>query len=151
MIDYLQDNLWLVWTLITVLALILEISSGTVYLLCFAIGAACSMVSSLLGLPFWGQVLVFVVFSAISVFAVRPVVVRYLHSDGEHRPSNADALIGREGRVVEPITDHSAGYVRVDGDEWKAVSLDGGPIEDGARVRVVARESIVVTVERIFT
>lgn len=150
MIDYLKDHLWLVWTLITVLALILEVSSGTFYLLCFAIGAACAVVSSLFAIPFWVQVMVFILFSAVSVFAVRPFAVKYLHPHTEERLSNADALIGREGKLIEPITDHSAGYVRVDGDEWKAVSADGSPIEDGARVKVVARESIIVTVERIY-
>lgn len=150
MIDYLKDNLWLVWTLVTVLALILEVSSGTFYLMCFAIGAACAIVSSLLSIPFWMQVLVFIIFSSVSVFAVRPFVMKYLHPKCETRLSNADALIGREGRVVDPITDRSAGYVRIDGDEWKAVSKDGGPIEAGAAVRVVARESIIVTVERVI-
>ena len=149
MIEYLKDNLWLLWTLISVLALILEVSSGTFYLLCFAIGAACAIVSSLLAIPFWMQVLVFIVFSAISVYAVRPVVVRYLHKEGQSRPSNADALLGREGLVIEPIAEGQPGYVRVDGDEWKAVSAAGEPIEVGTRVRVVGRESIIVSVERI--
>jgi membrane protein implicated in regulation of membrane protease activity len=149
MIDYLKDHLWLVWMLITVLALILEVSSGTFYLMCFAIGAACAIVASLFPIPFGLQVLVFIIFSAISVFGVRPFVMKYLHPKHETRLSNADALIGREGRVIEPITDHSAGYVRIDGDEWKAVSIDGGPIENGAAVRVVSRESIIVTVERV--
>lgn len=149
MIDYLKDNLWLVWTLVVVLALIFEVSSGTFYLLCFAIGAVCAVIASLLFVPFWVQVLVFVVFSLVSVFAVRPLVVRYLHTGGTSRLSNADALLGREGRVVEPIGSGVAGYVRIDGDEWKAVSLDGSPIGQGEQVRVVARESIIVTVERI--
>lgn len=150
MIDYLKDHLWLVWTLITVLALILEVSSGTFYLMCFAIGAVCAIVSSLLAIPFWAQVLVFIIFSTISVFGVRPFVMKYLHPKHESRASNADALIGREGRIIEPITDHSEGYVRIDGDEWKAVSNNGEPIENGALVRVVARESIIVTVERVI-
>ena len=148
MIDYLKDHLWLVWTLFTVLALILEVSSGTFYLMCFAIGGACAIVSSLLAIPLWMQVLVFIIASTISVFAVRPFVMKYLHPKHESRLSNADALIGREGRMIEPITEHSAGYVRIDGDEWKAVSSDGKPIKNGDMVRVVARESIIVTVER---
>lgn len=147
MIEYLQESLWLVWLLATVLALILEVSSGTFYLMCFAIGAACAIVSSLLGIPFWMQVVVFIVFSALSIFGVRPFVMRYLHRHEDTRLSNADALIGREGMLIEPITAEKAGYVRIDGDEWKAVS-PSGPIEKGTRVRVVGRESIIVTVER---
>lgn len=147
MIHYLQDNLWLIWTLICVLALILEVSSGTVYLLCFAIGAAGSIVASLVWLPFWAQVLVFVVVTAVSVFAVRPVVLRYLHPAEQGRVSNADALMGKTGKVIEPITAGGSGYVRIDGDEWKAVTADGSAIECGRDVRVVARESIIITVE----
>lgn len=149
MFDYLKDHLWLVWTLITILALILEVSSGTFYIMCFAIGAALATLSSLLAIPFWMQTLLFILFSAISVFAVRPFVMRYVHPKHESRPSNAEALIGREGRVIESITNKADGYVRIDGDEWRAGSSDGKPIEIGTRVRVVARESIVITVERV--
>lgn len=146
MIDYLISNLWLVWTLICVLALILEVSSGTFYLMCFAIGAACSILVSLFATPFWLQVLVFAIASAVCVFAVRPFAIRYLHPDHADRQSNADALIGREGTVIEAITPETPGYVKVDGDEWRAVTADGSAIAKGALVRIVARESIIVTV-----
>ena len=129
MIDYLSENLWLLWTLVCVLALILEVSSGTFYLLCFAVGAAVAIVSSFFGIALWAQVLVFVIFSCLCVFCVRPVVVKYLHTDRRNRKSNADALLGREGVA------------------WRAVSKDGSNIDKGAIVKVVARESIVVTVE----
>ncbi len=148
MIEYLHQNMWLLWTLISVMALILEVSSGTFYILCFALGAACSIVASLLGLPFWIQVLVFALATTLSVFAVRPLVLRWLHPRDSERLSNADALIGREGLVIEPITGGHTGYVRVDGDEWKAVSRQRD-LEKGTRVRIVGRESIIVTVERV--
>lgn len=146
MIDYLISNLWLVWTLICVLALILEMSSGTFYLMCFAIGAACSIVVSLFTGVFWVQVLVFAVASAVCVFVVRPFAVRYLHPDHADRSSNADALIGRVGIVIEPIAPEKPGYVKVDGDEWRAVTNDGSSIGKGIAVRIVAMDSIIVTV-----
>lgn len=149
MIDYLISNLWLVWTLICVLALILEVSSGTFYLMCFAIGAACSILVSLFSTPFWLQVLVFAIASAVCVFAVRPFAIRYLHPNHADRRSNADALIGREGTVIEAITPETPGYVKVDGDEWRAVTDDGSTIAKGTLVRIVARESIIVTVKPI--
>lgn len=146
MIDYLITNLWLVWTLICVLALILEMSSGTFYLMCFAIGSACSIVVSLFSTPFWFQVLVFAVASAVCVFCVRPFAVRYLHPVHADRSSNAEALIGREGVVIEPIAPERPGYVKVDGDEWRAVTADGTGVAKGATVRIVAMDSIIVTV-----
>ena len=37
----------------------------------------------------------------------------------------------------------------IDGDDWKAVSADGSAIAQGTPVRVVGRESIIITVETI--
>jgi membrane protein implicated in regulation of membrane protease activity len=149
MIDYLTDNLWLVWTLFCVLALILEVSSGTFYILCFAIGAAAAIVLSLFGIPFWLQVLLFAVVSVVSIYGVRPLMLRWLHPSKDSRVSNADALLGRTGVVIEPITADTPGYVKIDGDEWRAVTQQGISVPKGTTVKVVGRESIIVTVEPI--
>ncbi len=149
MIDYLTTNFWLLWTLVCVVALILEVSSGTFYLMCFAIGAVGAVVVSLMGTPLWLQVLVFSVISAVSVFCVRPLLVKCLHPVQKERLSNASALVGRQGVVIEPISAERPGYVRVDGDEWRAVTADGTMIERGVNVRITAINSIVVTVERV--
>ncbi len=146
MLEYLSSNLWLLWTLVCVFALILEVTSGTFYLMCFALGAACSIIASLLNTPLWIQVLTFAIGSGVCVFGVRPFAVRYLHPHHDDRPSNADALIGRTGIVVEPIGPGNPGYVKVDGDEWKAISDDETTIGNGSRVTIVSRDSIIVKV-----
>ena len=147
MIDYLSSNLWLVWALVCVLALILEVSSGTFYLMCFAIGAACSTITSLFPTPFWAQVVAFAVASAVCVFCVRPFIMKFVHTRGD-RVSNADALIGRTGTVIEPITPEKAGYVKVDGDEWRAVTGNGEILTKGEKVVITKRDSIIVTVTK---
>ena len=149
MIDYLTTNFWLLWTLVCVVALILEVSSGTFYRMCFAIGAVGAVVVSLMGTPLWLQVLVFSAISAVSVFCVRPLLVKCLHPVQKERLSNASALVGRQGVVIEPISAERPGYVRVDGDEWRAVTADGTMIERGVNVRITAMNSIVVTVEPV--
>ena len=53
MIDYISQNLWLFWTVITFLCLIMELSSGDFYVTCFAIGAIVSILAAWMGLPFW--------------------------------------------------------------------------------------------------
>ena len=136
MFYYFSTNLWLFWLLISLLCLIMEMASGTFYILCFAIGALFSMVC-------------FAVFTILSIFAVRPVVLNYLHPEHQERKSNADALEGREGEVIEDIQPQRSGYVKVDGDEWRAVTADGSFIKIGERVRIVKMDSIVATVERV--
>jgi len=84
----------------------------------------------------------------LSIRLIRPRLVRSLHRRGEQRESNADALIGREGVVIEDIQPDHSGYVKVDGDQWRAISR-GETIVKGKRVRIIDRESIIVTVEEV--
>jgi len=147
MVEYLLENMWQVWAVVAVVCLILELSSGDFFIICFSIGAVFAIIGAVLGLNIYWQIALFAVFAAIAIFTVRPVALRYLHKNAPHRVSNADALIGRTGRVTEPIVAGGHGYVQIDGDLWKAVSQADSDIAIGTTVRVVKRESTIVTVE----
>ena len=147
-IDYFTQNLWQFWAIIAFLLLILELTSGDFFILCFAIGAAITTLLSLTGMGFLWQLLLFAILSVLCLFFVRPVMLRYFHRNDPDRKSNADALIGQEGRVSETIVADGYGRVAIDGDDWKAVSADGREIAKGSKVRVVSRDSIIITVEK---
>lgn len=149
MIEYLSSNLWLIWTIIALICLILELSSGDFYVTCFAIGALCSVVVSLFPSPIWLQVLVFAIASVLSILFIRPSLLKHLHAKGHERVSNADALIGRTGLVIEQINGEEPGYVKIDGDEWRAVCKSGDLINKGEQVKVIGRDSIIISVEKI--
>lgn len=68
------------------------------------------------------------------------------HPKENEKVSNADAIIGKEGRVSELISGTGYGRVAIDGDDWKAQSQDGMTIPVGSKVRVVSRDSIIITV-----
>ena len=145
MIDYLIANMWQVWAVVSIICLILELSSGDFFIICFSIGAVFGIIAAVLGLGIYWQLFIFAVFSLLSVLFIRPVALRYLHKNEPNKPSNADALIGRTGRVTEPISASNSGYVQIDGDLWKAVSTTDIPV--GTTVRVIGRESTIITVE----
>ena len=147
MIDYLIANMWQVWAVVSIVCLILELSSGDFFIICFSIGAVFSIVAAVLGLGIYWQLFIFAIFSLLSVLFVRPVALRYLHKNDPNKPSNADALIGRTGKVTEPISVGSNGYVQIDGDLWRAVSNSDIPV--GTTVRVIGRESTIITVETL--
>ena len=147
MIEYFLANMWQVWAAIALLCLILELTSGDFFIICFSIGALFAVITSLLSDSITYQVIAFAVFSLIAVIYVRPVVKRYFHKNDPNKPSNADALIGRTGRVTEAISKDGNGYVQIDGDLWKAVSSNDIPV--GTTVRVIGRESTIVTVETL--
>ena len=146
MIEYIVNNMWAVWAVIAVLGLVIELSSGDFFVICFSIGA----VGAAIAAPFsniYVQLGVFAVVTALSIFQVRPFALRYLHKNDDHRVSNGDALIGQTGRVSKTIPAGGDGRVAIGGDDWKAISNSKEPIPVGTAVRVVSRESIIITVE----
>lgn len=147
MIDYLIANMWQVWAVVAIVCLILELSSGDFFIICFSIGAVFALISAVLGLSIYWQVFIFALFTLLSVLFVRPVALRYLHKNDPNKLSNADALMGRTGRVTEEIKAGESGYVQIDGDLWKAVSKSD--IAVGTTVRVIGRESTILTVEQL--
>jgi len=149
MAEYIINNMWQVWTVVAILCLIIELSSGDFFIICFAIGAAAAVTADLLGLSLYLQILAFALFTVLSIFFVRPVALRWFHKGEENRVSNADALIGRQGRVVEDIQPQGFGRVQIDGDVWKAHTADGTSVESGETVVVTSRESTVIEVRKL--
>ena len=149
MIDYLAQHLWQMWAVVAVVCLILELTAGDFFIICFSIGAFFGAIAAACGLGFYVQLVIFAVFTLISLFWVRPFAQRYLHKGEDNRVSNADALLGRQGRVVESVKADGFGRVQIDGDIWKAVTNEAQDIPENSNVRVVGRESTIITVETI--
>ena len=146
MIEYLAQHLWQMWAVIAVVCLILELTAGDFFIICFSIGAVFAAITAAVGGGIYLQLLMFAVFTLISLFWFRPFAQRYLHKDEDNRVSNADALLGRQGRVVETVKADGFGRVQIDGDIWKAVTNEPADIPEGRNVRVVGRESTIITV-----
>lgn len=149
MIEYLAQHLWQMWAAVAVVCLILELTAGDFFIICFSIGAFFAAIAAAVGAGIYVQLLTFAVFTLISLFWVRPFAQRYLHKGEDNRVSNADALLGRQGRVVETVKADGFGRVQIDGDIWKAVTNEIADIPEGANVRVVGRESTIITVETL--
>lgn len=149
MIDYLAQHLWQMWAVVAVVCLILELTAGDFFIICFSIGAVFGALIAAIGGGIYLQLLAFALFTTISLFLVRPFALRYLHRSDTNRVSNADALMGRQGRVVETVKADGFGRVQIDGDIWKAVTNATADIPEGTNVKVVGRESTIITVETI--
>ena len=146
MMDYILSNMWQMWVAFAIVCLILELTAGDFFILCFSVGAVFAAISAAIGLNGYVQLVVFTLFTLISLFWVRPFAKRYLHKGGDARVSNADALIGRQGRVVETVKAGGYGRVQIDGDIWKAITSSETDIPEGKNVTVIGRESTIITV-----
>lgn len=144
------DYLWLLWLVVSFICLIIELNSGDFYFICFAFGALLSLFAAVIGLPLWAQIMILAIASVLCIAFIRPPLVRKLHSGEDKRCSNADALIGKKGKVIETIPVGGNGYVKIDGDEWRSISDATEDIPVGTTVTVTGRDSIIlkVVVER---
>ena len=59
----------------------------------------------------------------------------------------AEGMVFRSGQVVRRLAPQ--GLVRIDGELWSAVAMDGTPVEVGERVEVLRLDGLVLCVDRL--
>jgi membrane protein implicated in regulation of membrane protease activity len=114
----------------------------------FAAGTLAALIAALLHGPLWLQIALFLVVSILCLLAVRPLARKFVNT--QVQPTNADRVIGAEGRVTEDIDNiQGKGAVTIGGIIWTARSDSDGVIPAGCLVRVLRIEGVKVFVEPI--
>lgn len=133
-----MGEFWQLWAIAGVVFWIIEIFIPVFVTGIF--GTASFLVVPLAGvhLPLKIQLLFFVVISAVLTLWIRPIILRYFYRRGELTETNARALIGKTGTVVDVIdSDAGTGSVKVGGEIWRAVmNTDRYRIDTGQKVIV---------------
>lgn len=126
-----------IWLVVAVGGVVGEMATaGLFFLLPFGIGAAVACLLAFAGAGLVPQWLAFVAISTVAVALTRPLARRL---DRTHPNAGAGArrLIGRTGTVVGALGAGDApGVVRVEGEEWRAVTPTGVKIPIGSQVLV---------------
>jgi membrane protein implicated in regulation of membrane protease activity len=134
---------WTLWLIAAAALLVLEVFTPGFLLACLAVGAAGAAAGAALGWSLEVQLLLFSVFSGLSLWLLRPVLRTWFAATGAK--TNQDALIGAVGRVESAVVAGQRGYVKLDGDSW-AFEADRD-YDAGTKLRITHREGNVVTVE----
>ena len=134
-----------VWLIAAAVVAIIEAATLCLTTIWFAGGAVAAAISAMAGAPIWLQGLLFLVVSILLLYFTRPVVKKKLKVGKEK--TNVNALIGKEGLVLETIRPFSAGQVKLDGLEWSAAAADPHmTIESGTAVKVEHIEGVKLIV-----
>jgi membrane protein implicated in regulation of membrane protease activity len=97
-------------------------------------------------LPFALQLAAFGALSVGGMLATRPALKR-LASTAAGLRTGVDAMRGRKGVVIKPISELESGQVRVEGEIWTARSYyEGEPLAEGTRVEVVEVRGVTALV-----
>ena len=135
---------WHIWIITGIILFIIEIFTPSFVTGSIGIGAIFGGIIAAIGLDINWQLITFAVFTAISFFAIRPIVIKLTKKN--HIVTNAQALIGRTGKVIQPIGENP-GYVKIDGDNWRSFSIDNQEIPEGTLVEVIKLEGITIFVK----
>ena len=143
-------EVWHYWVIVALVFVIVEMFTTGFAVMCISFGCLFGAAASALDWELKWQLLAFAVGTALAFLTVRPLVYKFFYKKGQEVKTNVDALIGRRAIVTERIEGElHAGRVKVDGDDWKAVSLDTEPIEVGATVKITAINSVILTVKKL--
>ncbi|WP_130511651.1 NfeD family protein [Krasilnikovia cinnamomea] len=127
------------WIVLAIALAIAEAFTATLFVAMFAAGALAAAGAAALGAPVLVQAIVFAVVSALSIGAIRPLIVRRQNSalEGGESSFGLAALEGAQATVLEQV-DADRGMIKIDGELWQARSFDGTETyQPGDHVRVV--------------
>lgn len=133
------------WIGVVALAVFVEMSTLALVSVWCAVGGLVCVFAAYFGASIQAQLLLFVGVSILAAAIVRPLAKKY--ADPHKIPTNADRLLGMEGRVTETINNaHSSGAVYIDGKTWTARSADGEVIPKGESVEIERMEGVKLIV-----
>ena len=136
-----------VWLVIAVVLGIFEAATVALVSIWFAIGAVAAMVPAYFNAPFWVQILVFILVSALCFVFTRPFFKKIIRVNKQ--PTNVDRLVGQEGVATDDIENiECRGKLFISGLTWSARSETGELIPQGAVVTVKKIEGATLVVKR---
>ena len=134
---------WWIWVLIAFGILALELTSATLHVGLFAVGAfvVALLVAFGVDLPLWMQLLIFTVVSLIAFFVLRPILVRKMKLDQKRV---VDSLVGEQAVALEDISVGSNGRAEMRGTTWSARNIGETALIRGQRCTVAGVDGLVI-------
>ena len=137
------------WLIAAVGFLVLEGMTFSMVSVWFAAGSAAALLSCLFHPPFKVQAVVFMVVSVLCLAAFKPLTQRLRQKP---TPTNGDRSLGREAKVLTPVSAEETGRVRLDGVDWNARCVTpGDTLAPGESCRVTEIHSTLLIVEPVLT
>ena len=137
---------WNIWLIVAAILFVVEVSTGTFVLLCFAIGA--TLASVVAGLEFsttWHWV-AFLTGTGLSVIVMR--IFNSSNTQNSGRKAVVDRVIGKTGVITK--TDNSSHYkVEVNRESWRANNEGEEQLIIGDKVLVTGVSGIYLSVKKV--
>ncbi|MDO5011030.1 MAG: NfeD family protein [Intestinibacter bartlettii] len=135
------------WFIVAIIFGVGELMTTSLTLIWFSIGALISMVLSIFIESILIQVIIFAVISIVLlVLATKYLVDR---DKNVKYNTNLQGIISQKAIVIKDIEPYETGIVKLNGEEWTAISKDEVKIEKGRIVEVVEIEGVKLIVREV--
>ncbi len=140
----------LFWLVILLVCIFAEIHTQAFVAVFVAVGSIVAFFLALASVPFAVEAVVFVVVTAITLFTLRPSVMRRFARTEvvDLTIPVAGSLANQTGFVEDVVGDEGhPGRVKIRGESWRAVTERSEPIASGVRIIVVKSYGTTLWVE----
>ncbi len=137
-IELVENWAWIGWLVLIALFLVIEMLTLDFTFLMLSFGSALGLVTDLVGLPVWAQVIIAAVAAAAFILFLRPPLLRRLRRGEDPTKSNVDALLDLRGIALQDVTQISGQVKLSNGDTWTARSSSPIAIPQGSPVAISA-------------
>lgn len=125
-----------VWLAVVIISLVIEFLTSEVVSIWFSVGSFVALILALCNFNEAVQVIIFVAVSLLFLVCARPFIKKWTKRN--EIKTNVDSLVGRIAIVTEDIIDGARGVVKLDSQEWSAISSDN--LTKGCKVVVLSIE-----------
>jgi len=135
----LTEWTWVAWLSLAIIFIVIEVFTLEFTFAMLAAGALLGgLGTTLLGGPWWLQVLLAAAIAGLLLFAIRPLLLRVLRRSEDPTRHNIDAIAEQTGRVTSAFVG-GRGEVQLDnGERWSA------RLPDGEESALLPGEAVVV-------
>ena len=140
--------MWQIWLIASGVFIIIEIFTVGFLFFWLAIASLLSMLVSFLTDSIIIQTTIFVISSAILIFATKPLVDKFAKKD--KTATNVYSLIGKKAIVIKEIDWASGkGQIKIEGEVWSAKTNDQVNIPKGTEVEIESIDGVKAFVKPI--
>ena len=139
--------MWQIMGILGVIFFVLEIFTPAMFFINLALASFVTACAAVFVTDVNALILIFVVFSAIFLLLLRPVLMN-LKTTKEQKTGMDSKYIGQVVKVISPIT-KTSGAITIYGERWEARYEGDDTIPEGTDVRIVRNESLIIYVEKI--
>lgn len=137
----------ILWGALILVSLVVELITEELTIIWGTVGAIFSFLAALLHAEIWLQLLIFIVFTTLTIIISRPIIKKYAKK--EIIRTNADRIIGMVAIVSEAFKNNEVGKVIVNGQAWRATSTSNEVFFEGEKVQVEGISGTKVIVSKI--